>query len=180
MSRYARPRIPGASVFFTVALADRTSDTLVREVEALRNAVRQTRQEKPFRVDAWVVLPDHLHCVWTLPEGDADYSTRWGAIKARFTNPVRRSGLAPTLLPRNPFGARAGRWRPAGRVGASPDLRGEAPVWQKRFWERHLRDEADFAAHLRYCWVNPVKHGLVEHPAAWPYSSWHRDGGAVV
>lgn len=207
MSRYARPRIPGASVFFTVALADRTSDVLVREVEALRSAVRQTREERPFRIDAWVVLPDHLHCVWTLPEGDADYSTRWGAIKGRFTNAIRRSGLAPTLLPRNPFGVRAGRWRPAervgaspdlrgvlgtsgftrearaevaARVGASPDLRGEAPVWQKRFWEHHLRDEADFAAHVRYCWVNPVKHGLVEDPAAWPYSSWHRDGGAVV
>lgn len=66
------------------------------------------------------------------------------------------------------------------QVGASPDLRGEAPVWQKRFWEHHLRDEADFAAHVRYCWVNPVKHALVEDPAAWPYSSWHRDGGAVV
>lgn len=80
MSRYIRPNIPGATVFFTVTIADRTSDNLVREVEALRKAVRQTRAERPFRIDAFVVLPDHLHCIWTLPERDADYSTRWSVV----------------------------------------------------------------------------------------------------
>ena len=178
MSHYIRPQRPGASVFFTVALADRGSDILVRHVDVLRQAVRITRDKRPFRIEAWVVLPDHMHCVWTLPEGDSDFSARMGEIKGHFTRALRRSGPAPTLLPtlppQNPYGARAGRVR----VGAGPDLRkDEAPIWQKRFWEHHIRDAADFRAHVRYCWINPVKHGLVESPAEWPYSSFHRDGG---
>lgn len=177
MSRYHRPRLPGASVFFTVALAARGSALLVEQVAALRHAVQATRAERPFHIAAWVVLPDHMHCVWTLPEGDADYSVRMGAIKARFSMALRRSGFRPTL-PNNPFGAKGGRVR----VGLKPDLRGgesrgdEVAIWQRRYWEHHIRDEADFAAHVRYCWLNPVKHGLVTHPGEWPYSSWHRDG----
>jgi putative transposase len=85
MPSYQRPRVPGACVFFTVALADRGSTLLVDEVARLREAVRRTRAERPFGIDAWVVLPDHLHCVWTLPAGDADFSTRMGAIKAQFS-----------------------------------------------------------------------------------------------
>lgn len=154
MSRYIRPRIPGASVFFTVALADRTADTLVAQADRLREAVRITKSERPFRIDAWVVLPDHFHAVWTLPEGDADFSTRMGAIKARF---------ARTL--------------PEGCLRASHVLRREKGIWQRRFWEHHIRDPAEFAACLRYCWMNPVKHGLVDDPAQWPLSSWHRDHG---
>lgn len=189
MSRYIRPHCPGASVFFTVALAARGSQVLVDQVEVLRQSVRVTKAERPFRIDAWVVLPDHMHCVWTLPEGDADYATRMGAIKARFTMALRRSGFSPTLAA-NPFGAVGGRVRDGDvkRVGLKPDLRdtagppgrtrgNEAPIWQKRYWEHHIRDEADFCAHLRYCWINPVKHGFVDHPRDWPFSSWHRDGG---
>ena len=175
MSRYRRPKITGATVFFTVALADRNSDLLVREVEVLRKAVRVTRAERPFAIDAWVVLPDHMHCVWTLPEGDAEFSVRMAAIKARFSRDIRRSGFTPTP-PTNSYGARAGRKR----VGVNPDLpKDEAPVWQKRFWEHHIRDDADYRAHVRYCWINPVKHGLVERPEDWPYSSYHRDGGVI-
>ncbi|MFC3145153.1 transposase [Psychromarinibacter halotolerans] len=88
MPNYHRPRIPGATVFFTVNLADRCAPVLVREIEALRRAVRTTRSERPFTIDAWVVLPDHMHCVWTLPDGDADYATRWSVIKARFSRAV--------------------------------------------------------------------------------------------
>jgi putative transposase len=184
MSRYIRPKVPGASVFFTVALADRGAPTLVEHIEVLREAVRVTKAERPFRIDAWVVLPDHMHAVWTLPEGDADYSGRMAAIKARFTAGLRRSGFRPTP-PRNGYGANGGRIRVAveERVGLKPDLRGdvrrgnEAPIWQKRFWEHHIRDDEAFAACVRYCWINPVKHGLVEHPRDWPYSSWHRDAG---
>lgn len=189
MSRYIRPHRPGASVFFTVALAARGSQVLVDQVEVLRQAVRVTMRERPFAIDAWVVLPDHMHCVWTLPEGDADYSTRMGAIKARFSRELRRSGFSPTPSA-NPYGAVGGRVRDGEvkRVGLKPDLQGaaespsrtrgnEAPIWQKRYWEHHIRDEADFRAHLRYCWVNPVKHGFVAHPRDWPFSSWHRDGG---
>ena len=156
MSRYLRPTIPGATVFYTVALADRGSDLLVREVEALRKAVRATRAERPFAIDAWVVLPDHMHCVWTLPEGDADFSVRWSIIKARFS--------------------RAMPWVERRR---SHKARREHGIWQRRFWEHHIRDEADYRAHVRYCWINPVKHGLVERPEDWPYSSYHRDGGVI-
>jgi putative transposase len=115
MSRYLRPKVAGATVFFTVTLADRGADTLVREVEVLRDAVRATRAERPFTIDAWVVLPDHLHCVWTLPEGDADFSTRMGAIKARFTRTLtgagdaagdRRVGFHPTMAQSPGPGAR--------------------------------------------------------------------------
>jgi putative transposase len=175
MSRYIRPRAPGAVVFFTVALVDRGADTLVRHVDVLRQAVAVTRAKRPFGIDAWVVLPDHMHCVWTLPEGDSDYSGRMGEIKGQFTRALRRSGPAPTNPPQNPYGARGGRER----VGAGPDLRDEAPVWQKRFWEHHIRNDEDFTAHVRYCWINPVRHGLVGHPREWPFSSWHRDAGGV-
>ena len=153
MSSYLRPRSPGASIFFTVALADRRSRLLVDENTALRDAVRVTRDKRPFRIDAWVVLPEHMHCIWTLPEGDADYSLRWKEIKARFTKSV---GL---------FGPRS----------ASKFAKGEAGLWQRRFWEHHIRDERDFTTHLRYCWWNPVKHGFVERAVDWPYSSIHRD-----
>lgn len=88
-------------MFFTVCLADRRSDLLVREVEALRDAVRETQTARPFRIDAWVVLPDHLHAIWTLRAGDRDYGTRWGAIKARFTRAVSRPGFTPAGLERS-------------------------------------------------------------------------------
>jgi putative transposase len=152
MSDYIRPRVPGASAFFTVALAERGSRLLVAEVERLRAAVRDTKAERPFRIDAWVVLPDHLHAVWTLPEGDADYSVRWRLIKTRFS-----------------------RGLPKGPVRASHENRQERGIWQRRFWEHQIRGEADLAAHVRYCWINPVKHGFVEKPEDWPYSSVHRD-----
>ena len=195
MSVYVRPRVPGACVFFTVNLVDRGADTLVRHVDVLRQAVAVTRAKRPFGIDAWVVLPDHMHCVWTLPEGDADYSVRMAAIKAQFTAGLRRSGFRPTHLERNGYGAHGGRVRGGeGRVGLKPDLRcddrcdqraevrrgNEAGVWQKRFWERHVRCDEEFAAAVRYCWINPVKHGLVGHPREWPFSSWHRDAGGAV
>ncbi len=96
MSIYLRPRITGACVFFTVCLADRGSDLLLREIDLLRDAVRQARAERPFEIVAWVVLPDHLHCVWRLPPDDHDFSTRWGAMKARFTRAIMcRPGFSP-------------------------------------------------------------------------------------
>jgi len=124
MSRYLRPSVAGASIFFTMALVDRRSQLLVGEVEVLRQAVAVTKAKRPFRIDAWVVLPDHMHCVWALPEGDADFSGRWREIKGQFSMALRRSGRAPTHVPENPYGARGGRTR----VGARPDLR--APVYR--------------------------------------------------
>lgn len=140
-------------MFFTVALADRRSDLLVREIDHLRAAVRVTLAEHPFSIDAWVVLPDHMHCLWTLPETDADFSVRWKKIKSRFTKFVDRTG------PRS----------------SSKVAKGEAGIWQRRFWEHHIRDERDLMTHLHYCWWNPVKHGFVERPVEWAHSSIHRD-----
>ena len=144
-------------MFFTVNLADRASDLLLREIEALRQAVRVTRYERPFNIAAWVVLPDHMHCIWDLPEGDHDYSTRWSVIKARFTQAVTAENRR-----------------------ASHVKRRERGLWQRRFWEHHIRGEEDLRAHLRYCWINPVKHGLVDHPRDWPFSSYHRDGDELI
>ena len=152
MSSYRRPRVPGATIFFTVCLARRGERRLVAEIDALRDAVRRTRAERPFDIVAWVVLPDHLHAVWTLPEGDSDYSTRWSVIKARFSRSVE-----------------------GGSPRSSHIARRERGIWQRRFWDSHIRSEEHLQAAIRYCWMNPVKHGLAPDPAAWPYSSFHRD-----
>lgn len=188
MSAYIRPKVPGASVFFTVNLADRGARTLVEQIDALRAAVRVTRAERPFRIDAWVVLPDHMHAVWTLPEGDADYSVRMGAIKARFTRALtRRVGFHPTMVADDRGVSRvvdvSGGVEPHPTINGRPRskskvMKGDGRVWQRRFWEHHIRGDEAFAACVRYCWINPVKHGLVEHPKDWPFSSWHRDAGA--
>ena len=152
MPEYRRNQVPDGTFFFTVNLLDRRSDLLVRHVDALRDAVRQTRLRAPFRIDAWVVLPDHMHCLWTLPEDDADFPGRWRAIKTVFAKSL------PKGEPRSPVMTR----------------RGERGIWQRRYWEHTIRDDRDFAAHMDYTHFNPVKHGLVEHPAEWPHSSFRR------
>ena len=171
-------------MFFTVGLADRNSSILVDQVGLLRQAVRKTRIERPFYIDAWVVLPDHCHAVWTLPEGDFDFSTRWSAIKARFTRALRarakscrRPGFSPAppvpQIPTEFPEVRSGQY-----AGLKPGLRKnkrEQAVWQRRFWEHHVLGPEDYAAAVNYCHINPVKHGLVERPEEWPYSSVHRE-----
>ncbi|WP_298861254.1 transposase [uncultured Sulfitobacter sp.] len=152
MPNYIRPRQSGACVFLTITLAQRGSATLVERIAILRQAVRATMETRPFRIDAWVVMPDHMHCVWTLPEGDAEYAQRVQSIKARFS-----------------------RQLPMGPRRASHIARREKGIWQRRFWEHHIRDAADFENHIAYCWHNPVKHGFVDNVRDWPYSSWHRD-----
>ncbi len=179
MSIYVRPRQDGATVFFTVAVAQRGTSLLLDHIDLLRDAVRLTRQERPFRIDAWVVLPDHLHAVWTLPPGDSAYAVRWGSIKARVTMGLRkraagRPGFSPALqLPSDLPRVRSGRY-----AGLKPGLRAEkreAAVWQRRFWEHHCRDDRDVETHIRYCWGNPIKHGLVERATDWEASSIHLD-----
>jgi len=152
MPDYRRYRVAGGTYFFTVNLLERQRDTLVRQVDALREAVRATRRERPFHIDAWVVLPDHLHCIWTLPPGDDDFSNRWKAIKIRFVQ----------ALPRT---ERRSKVRMA---------KGERGVWQRRFWEHAIRDEQDYARHVDYIHYNPVKHGYVTRAADWPHSTFHR------
>ncbi len=152
MPDYRRNRVPGGTYFFTANLLDRGSDLLVTRIEALRQAVRLVRAQAPFHIDAWVILPDHMHCIWTLPENDADFPSRWRAIKIAFSKSL------PATEPRSPVMVR----------------RGERGIWQRRYWEHTIRDHRDYAAHLDYIHFNPVKHGLVEHPADWPFSSLRR------
>ncbi len=152
MTDYRRNRVPGGTYFFTVNLLDRNSDLLTRHIQSLRDAVRLARVRAAFHIDAWVVLPEHMHCVWTLPDGDADFSSRWQTIK---------TGFSESLPP--------GEHRSASRVG-----KGERGIWQRRFWEHTIRDDRDYAAHVDYVHFNPVKHGLVCDVRDWPYSSFHR------
>lgn len=161
MSNYRRIRIPGATYFFTVALADRSSRLLVDRIHDLRCAYAETLRDTPVKSDAIVVLPDHLHAVWTLPPGDSDFPERWRKIKYRFTRAVLAAGVGRSAHPthRSPSKMR----------------KREAGVWQRRYWEHCIRDEADFRRHVAYCWGNPVKHGLAERAIDWPHSSIHRD-----
>ncbi len=152
MTSYRRNFIPGASYFFTVNLADRRSRLLTQNIDLLRNAFRDVKVAHPFTVEATVVLPDHLHALWTLPEGDADFATRWRLIKASFS-----------------------RGLPGGEgVSKSRAGRGERGIWQRRYWEHTLRDERDFERHVDYIHFNPVKHGHVSRVSDWPHSTFHR------
>jgi len=153
MSNYRRLKVSGATYFFTVTLADRHSTLLIDNVDSLREAFSKTMAEQPFWADAMVILPDHLHAIWTLPEDDHDFSNRWRKIKTRFTKTI---GYRPML-------------------SRSLASKGEKGIWQRRFWEHMIRDDQDYSAHLEYCWSNPIKHGLVERAVDWPYSSFHRD-----
>ncbi len=152
MPDYRRNRLSGGTYFFTVNLCERDLDLLTEKIDALRAAVRLVRARRPFHIDGWVVLPDHLHCIWTLPQGDADFSARWKAIKIAFAKTI------PTTERLSPVRRR----------------KGERGIWQRRFWEHTIRDARDFAAHMDYLHWNPVKHGHAATVLAWPYSSFHR------
>lgn len=152
MPSYIRAHIPGGTFFFTVALLDRRERLLVEHVDLLRASFASVQRERPFRIEAIAILPDHLHCIWTLPPDDPDFSTRWRLIKGRFVRglPIRHH---------------------------EPQLRiqkAERGIWQRRFWEHAIRDERDFAAHVDYIHFNPVKHGYAMQAADWPYSSFKR------
>ncbi len=153
MTAYRRLYIPGGTFFFTVRLADRRSDLLVRRIALLRDCFAAAQARWPFSIDAAVVLPDHLHMIWTLPVDDADFSARWRLIKATFSRHVDAPAhLSPSLA-----------------------LRGEKGIWQRRFWEHAITDPADFDAHHRLILQAPVQAGLVARVQDWPYASVHRD-----
>jgi len=150
MPDYRRNRVPGGTYFFTVNLLDRRSRLLTGRIDALREAVRQVRAVSPFHIDGYVVLPEHMHWMWTLPEGDLNFSARWRDIKKGFLKRI-----------------------PAGEFcSVARERRGERGIWQRRFWEHTIRDDADYAAHLDYIHFNPVKHGLVTRAAEWELSSF--------
>src|SRR6185369_4329424 len=151
MVHYRRACVPGGTFFFTVALNDRKANTLVANVAALRKVLDEVRSTRPFHINAMVVLPEHLHAIWTLPEGDADYSARWRSVKAGFVIALRREGFA-----------------------SRPNMKGEHAVWQRRFWEHQIRNDDDMARHVDYVHINPVKHGLVKRVSDWRWSTFHR------
>jgi putative transposase len=157
MTDYRRWRVSGGAYFFTVVTHQRrpilTHDVARR---SLRDAFRVVRLRRPFRVDAIVLLPDHLHAIWTLPSGDFDYATRWQLIKRRFTKMFLGMG-----------GAEAGR-------SDSRTSKGERAVWQRRYFEHTCRDVAGLKRCADYLHVNPLKHGLVNRVVDWPWSSFHR------
>jgi putative transposase len=155
MSRYIRANTPGATYFFTVALQDRRGRWLVDHIGLLRECTARTMAQHPFRIDAMVVLPEHLHAIWTLPQDDARFPLRWMLLKRRFT----RELLCRRLL--DPVCSQARR-------------HSERSLWQRRYWEHQIRDESDYARHVDYIHFKPVKHGLVQRAADWPHSSFHR------
>ena len=152
MTAYRRNFIPGGCFFFTVNLADRRRRLLTEHVDALRTAFRETHQRHPFTTDAIVVLPDHLHAVWTLPDSDRDFATRWRLIKSTFS---RHFSVDEP-------------------ISASRAAKNERGIRQRRYWEHTIRNEEDLARHIDYVHINPVKHGLVKQVRDWPHSSFHR------
>lgn len=151
MVRYRRNFVPGGTFFFTVTLRDRRSSVLVDHVDLLRDAFRTTQAAQPFHVDAIVILPEHLHAIWTLPPGDTDFSDRWRKIKGAFTRKASEAGA--TLV---------------------RDSRSEYDLWQRRFWEHTVRDDDDLRRCTDCIHYNPVKHGWATSPADWKLSSLHR------
>lgn len=151
MVQYRRNYLPGGTFFFTVTLRNRQLRLLTEHLDLLRQAFREVRAERHFEIDAIVILPEHLHAIWTLPENDADYSTRWKSIKGSFTRRLKDRGL--------PF---------------TPDARGEHGLWARRFWEHTIRDETDLQKHIDYIHFNPVRHAHVSRPIDWPHSSLRR------
>jgi putative transposase len=152
MPRYRRAKIAGGTFFFTVAIANRSDDLLVREIDRLRASYRAVQSRHPFETIAICVLPDHLHALWSLPEGDSDFSRRWSLIKSGFSR-----GLA------------SARTRSVRQVEKR-----EKGLWQRRYWEHAIRDATDLARHVDYIHFNPVKHALVPRVRDWPHSSFHR------
>ncbi|BCG64069.1 MAG: transposase, IS200/IS605 family [Methyloprofundus sp.] len=153
MTQYRRIYTSGASWFFTVNLKHRQNNRLlVEQVDLLREAFLYVKQRKSYTINAVVIMPDHLHCIWTLPEGDTDYSGRWSLLKGYFSRGIPKG-------------------EPIGKSGIKRRERG---IWQRRFWAHLLTDQGDFNIHFDYIHWNPVKHGWVEFVQDWSYSSFHR------
>jgi len=152
MSNYIRYRVPGGCYFFTVNLLERQKKLLTENIELLRYAFRQVKQQRPFYIDAIVILPEHLHCILTLSRGDDDFSGRWRMIKKTFSKQLPKTEyLSDIRIKRN-----------------------ERGIWQRRFWEHTIRNEQDYRQHVDYIHYNPVKHGYVKQIIDWKYSSFHR------
>ncbi len=169
MPNYRRAAVPGGTYFFTLVTYRRQKILCNDDVRfTLREAIISTREKYPFTIDCWVLLPDHLHCILTLPEGDVAYSKRWSMIKRLVTQQVGGAHGAPYS---NRNVGCAARTNP---TSESRGKRREGTIWQRRFWEHQIRDEHDLNRCRDYLHWNPVKHGLVSRVSAWPYSTFHR------
>jgi putative transposase len=152
MPNYRRAFVPGGTYFFTVAIAERRTALLIERIDALSDAFRVVRAWRPFGMLAFVVLPDHLHCIWSLPEDDADFPARWNRIKGEFSRRVDSRGCgSPSRISKR-----------------------ERGIWQRRYWEHLIRDERDLRNHIDYIHFNPVKHRYVLQVRDWPHSSFRR------
>jgi putative transposase len=152
MTDYRRYRLAGGTYFFTVNLADRNRTLLVDHIDTLREAFRDVKAAHPFEIDAIVIMPEHLHTIWTLPDGDHDFSQRWRQIKSAFSREIAKEE----------------------QISKSRLRKQERGIWQRRFWEHAIRNEEDFRRHVDYIHFNPVKHGYVQNVSDWPHSSFHR------
>jgi putative transposase len=158
MSHYRRMHTEGGSYFFTVVSYQRKQILCDKPIrDALRDAIKVVQARYPFKIDAWSLMPDHLHCIWTLPEDDADYAKRWSIIKRKVSIVC------------------AHQYKNDACMMASKEKRRESTIWQRRYWEHQIRDQNDFNRHVDYIHYNPVKHGLCEQPVEWPYSTLHRE-----
>ncbi|MCP4161255.1 MAG: transposase, partial [Deltaproteobacteria bacterium] len=147
--QYRRSKVEGASYFFTVVTHNRRKIlTLPENAELLREAFKKVKIKFPFIIDAFILLPDHFHCIWTLPKNDLDFSTRFRQIKSYFTREYRKRIQNLNIS--------------------------DIKIWQNRFWEHLIRDEEDMITHVEYIHYNPVKHNFVKAPKDWPYSSFHK------
>jgi putative transposase len=142
----------GRQLFLHGQSGDRRLTLLNDHIDLLRAAFRQVRARHPFTIEAAVILPDHLHAIWPLPEQDADFALRWRLIKSAFSHGLMRGE----------------------RISASRARKGERGIWQRRYWEHTLRDQDGFTRHLDYIHFNPVKHGYAARVQDWPYSSLRR------
>jgi putative transposase len=157
MPEYRRYLIPGETYFFAIVTDGRAPILCTDSARAfLRESILECQRERPFEMPAVVLLPDHLHAIWTLPTEDCDYSTRWALIKKGFTERYLAAG------------------GPERSVSTGRRNQRRRGVWQPRFWEHMIRDETDFERHFDYIHYNPVKHGYVSRPRDWPWSSFHR------
>jgi putative transposase len=145
MNDYRHNRVPGGTVFFTVRLLERGSTLLTDHFSAFGEAMRQARSKRPFHVDAWVVLPDHAHAIWTLPPGDHDCASRWRAVKIAFSKALRKSGAAR-----------------------------ENVIWEPHYQDHRVANDAEYNGLIDYVHMNPLRHGLCEHATDWQWSSLHR------
>ena len=158
--RYRRTEVAGATYFFTVNLLNRRQTLLTDHIDTLRACIKTVKKRHPFHIDAMVILPDHLHAIWTLPPGDADFAKRWMLVKTAFSR----------SLPKHEI------------INQSRKLKRERGIWQRRYWEHLIRDDLDYQRHVDYIHYNPVKHGYVDKVVEWPYSSihWFIDKGIIT